>query len=264
MLRFVDTHCHLDRESFGDEVEAVLDRAREKGVAKMAVVGTDLATSRESVELCERYADRGLFAVIGVHPHDSGPVADGLPAELLELASHPRVVAIGETGLDYYYEYTDRKRQLEAFARHVEWARKADKPLVVHVRDAYPEAWGLLSTEEVGGRAGVIHCFSGTVEDVRKFLDLGFYISFAGPLTYRKNDELREVAAFVPLDRLLCETDSPYLSPVPKRGKRNEPAHVCYTFEELARVRSMELEGLCAAIWENAERLFRWKEKTDV
>lgn len=264
MLRFVDTHCHLDGESFGDEVDAVLDRAREKGVERLAVVGTDLVSSLESVALSERFPDRGLFAVVGVHPHESGAVADGLPARLLELAGHPRVVAIGETGLDYYYEHTERNCQQEVFARHVTWARDADKPLVIHVRDAYADAGELLSREDVGSRTGVIHCFSGTVEDARTFLDLGFYISFAGPLTYRKNDLLREVAAFVPLDRLLCETDSPYLAPVPKRGRRNEPAHVGYTFEELARVRSMELGDLCSAIWDNAERLFRWGGRTDV
>lgn len=258
MLRFVDTHCHLDQESFGDEVEAVLDRAREAGVARLAVVGTDLATSRESVALCERYRNRGLFAVVGVHPHDCGPVAGGLPDDLTVLARSRSVVAIGETGLDYYYEHTDRKLQQEAFVRHVAWAREAEKPLVVHVRDAYPDAWDLLSSQDVGSRTGVIHCFSGSVEDARKFLDLGFYISFAGPVTYRKNTELREVVAFVPLDRMLCETDSPYLAPVPKRGRRNEPFHVRYTVEELARVRSMPLRALCDVLWDNADRLFCW------
>lgn len=264
MLRFVDTHCHLDQESFGDEVHAVLDRAGETGVERLAVVGTDFGTSLESVNLCERYADRGLFAVVGVHPHECGPVAEGLPAELMELASHPRVVAIGETGLDYYYEHTDRDLQQQAFVHHVDWARAVCKPLVVHVRDAYEDAWNLLSTQDVGDRTGVIHCFSGTVDDARKFLDLGFYISFAGPLTYKSNDDLRNVAAFIPLDRLLCETDSPYLAPVPKRGKRNEPSHVRYTFEELARVRSMELEEICSIVWDNAERFFRWGGLADV
>ncbi len=260
MLHFVDTHCHLDREFFGEEVEAVLDRALENGVKRMAVVGTDLNSSRESLQICERFGCRGLFAVVGVHPHDSGPVAHGLPQELMELADHPRVVAVGETGLDYYYEHTDRESQKKAFRLHVAWAREAGKPMVIHVRDAYSDTRELLSQECVGERTGVIHCFSGTVEDARVFLDMGFYISFAGPVTFKRNDDLRDVAAYVPLDRILCETDSPYLSPVPKRGKRNEPSYVRYTFEEVARVRGMDLSALCEAVWNNAEVLFRWGE----
>lgn len=264
MLRFVDTHCHLDRESFGDEVEGVLDRAREVGVGRLAVVGTDLPSSREVLDLCEHYAGRGLFAVVGVHPHDSGPVADGLPDELLRLADNPRVVAIGETGLDYYYEHTDRERQLLAFRLHVAWAREVHKPLVIHVRDAYADTRELLASGNVGERTGVIHCFSGTVDDARAFLDMGFFISFAGPVTFKRSDDLREVAAFVPLDRILCETDSPYLAPVPRRGRRNEPAYVRYTFEEVARVRGLSLEAFCDAVWRNAERLFRWGVEGDV
>lgn len=254
-----DTHCHLDMKQFQEDVEIVLDRAAEAGLRRLLVVGSDETSSFAVCRLALDYADRGVFAAVGVHPHDASCAAEGLSAELRDLANAPRVAAIGETGLDYHYDHSPRDVQRRVFASHIAWAVEAEKPLVVHIREAYGDALALLRSEDASRCGGVIHCFSGTWEDAKAALDLGFYVSFAGPVTFPRSDDLREIAGRIPADRILCETDAPYLAPQPFRGKRNEPAYVRFVYETLAAVRKTSFEALAEQIWENAEALFRWK-----
>lgn len=258
MEGLVDTHCHLEMDAFDADREGVLERAASQGVRWLVTVGTDEMSSLAATHLARRHAAQGVFATVGVHPHEASAVAQGLPESLCALARQERVVAVGETGLDFFYDHSPREAQRRAFVLHVAWAREVAKPLVVHVRDAYDEALELLRAEGATSCGGVIHCFSGTWEHAVGALDLGFFISFGGPLTFSKNASLREVAARVPLDRLLCETDAPYLAPQPFRGKRNEPAHVVQVYHCLAEVRHMDRKDLAAAISRNAGTLFRW------
>ena len=260
MGTLVDTHCHLDMDAFDPDREAVLDRAASCGVGRMVTVGTDEASSLKALELALRHAPRGVFATVGVHPHEASSVAEGLPGALGDLARHDRVVAVGETGLDFFYDHSPREVQKKVFAFHVAWALKVGKPLVVHVRDAFDEALEILKSEGAAEIGGVFHCFSGTWEQAVAALDLGFYLSFAGPLTFSKGEALRDVASRIPRDRLLCETDAPYLAPHPFRGRRNEPAHVAQIYDRLAEVRREARGDLEATIYRNAETLFRWAE----
>ncbi|WP_029166017.1 TatD family hydrolase [Aminiphilus circumscriptus] len=254
-----DTHCHLDMEQFGEDLETVLDRAAEAGLRRLLVVGADETSSFVAHRLALDYAARGVFAAVGVHPHDASTAAEGLSAELRDLANAPCVAAIGETGLDYHYDHSPRDVQRRVFADHVAWAVEAEKPLVVHIREAYGDALALLRTEGASRCGGVIHCFSGTWEDAKAALDLGFYVSFAGPVTFPRSTELREISGRIPADRILCETDAPYLAPQPFRGRRNEPAYVRFVYETIADVRKTTFEALAEQIWKNAETLFRWK-----
>lgn len=268
-LGLFDSHCHLDMKDFQGKVDDVLSRAHEAGVRRILLAACDESSSYEVLAIAGR-KDTGaggveLWNAAGVHPHEASGVSDGLPEGLTDLGLNPHIVAIGEIGLDYYYDHSPRDVQIRVFVEQIEWARNVAKPIIVHLRnaetrqagDAYGEAMRILKAEEAEACGGVIHCFSGDRDDARSALDLGFYISFAGPLTYPKATTLREVAAYVPLDRLLCETDSPYLAPQSRRGRRNEPAYVREIYEKMAEVRNIPLPVLTEAIWENAERLFR-------
>lgn len=264
MIRLFDSHCHLDMNEFRGSVSDVLARACDAGVCRVLLAACDEASSYEVLRIARENEAGGVevWAAAGVHPHEASGVADGLPEELTDLGFNNRVVAIGETGLDYYYDNSPRAVQAEVFERQLEWAQSVDKPVIVHLRnasdrasgDAYKEAMKILKRH--GGVRGVIHCFSGEKSDAKAALELGFYISFAGPLTYPKAHELRDVASYVPLERILCETDSPYLAPQSHRGRRNEPAYVRYVYEKLAEVRGMPVEELAPVIWSNADKLF--------
>lgn len=247
-----DTHAHVFWKDFDADREAVLERARAAGVERMIVVGTDLPTSRAAFALCE--GKRGLHPTAGVHPHD----ASGANAEVLKgieaLCRHPECVAVGETGLDYFKEYSPRERQRAAFRWHAELARRIAKPLVVHCRDAHRDTVELLG--ESPGVRGVMHCYTMGPEELPPYLELGFYVSFSGVVTYPKNDANREAARLVPDERLLVETDCPFLAPQGHRGERNEPARVRGVLETLARVRGQEFDTLAAQTSRNAERLF--------
>jgi len=257
-LPLFDSHCHLDDEVFDDDRLQVLLRAREAGLARLLVVGSDEATSLKALDLARCHVDKGVFCAVGFHPHESRLMGDGIPGSLRKAASDPRVAAIGETGLDYFYDHSERSVQREAFARQIAWAIDVELPLVVHIRDAFDDALAILESEGASRCGGVLHCFSGDAEQARRALELGFYLSFAGPLTFRKNDALRAVAASVPVERLLIETDSPYLSPHPLRGRRNEPTNVILTFKILAEVRGLAEAELTHLLWENSCRLFGW------
>ena len=258
MPRFVDTHCHLAMKHFSEDLPEVMDRAAEAGVERILVVGSDEAGSIDAFGLVKRSGAGRLFTAVGIHPHESSSASSGIPGTVAEMVRDPKVVAVGETGLDFFYDHSPRDVQERVFSEHVALARKVKKPLVVHVRDAYGEALKILRREKADECGGVIHCFSGSLEDAIAAIDMGFFISFAGPLTYPGNGPLRETAAVLPLERLLCETDAPYLSPQPKRGRRNEPANVAYVYQTLAQIRGLTLEVCAANISLNASRLFRW------
>ena len=253
----VDSHAHIQGEEFSGDIDGVLERAQQAGVEKIVVVGGagDLASNRRAVELA--HSRDGLFATVGMHPHDAKAVSEEELARLRELAKDSKVVAIGETGLDFYYNHSPRGVQIEIFRRFIHMACETGLPLIVHDRDAHREIAELLHTEGEGKLRGVIHCFTGDHEAAKAFLDLGFYISFSGIVTFKNAGPLREVARKLPLDRLLVETDSPYLAPVPHRGKRNEPAFVREVAETIAKLREIGLEEVAQATTRNVQELLR-------
>jgi TatD DNase family protein len=249
----IDTHAHLS--SLAD-LPGTLARARENGVGKIIAISSDLASSRETVSISEEYGN--VFAAVGVHPHAAKTAVGSVLSEIETLAGRDKVVAVGETGLDYYYMNSEKDAQLCSLTAHIGIARRSSLPIVIHVRDADSDLMDMLRTEKLSERTGVIHCFTGNYETARKYLDLGFYISFSGIATFKKSEEIRDAAKRIPGDRLLIETDSPYLSPVPFRGKTNEPAYVKYVAEAIADTRGVSLEALAELTTENAERLFKF------
>lgn len=252
----VDSHCHLADPKLRDDVEGILTRAREAGVRTLISVGAigSIETDRLTVEIATRHGN--VYAAVGVHPHDAKDCDPARTAQLRELAHSPRVVAIGESGLDFHYMHSPREAQEASLRRHLELAAELGKPIVIHCRDA--EARLLAIVREVGipARGGVIHCFTGDAAAAREFLALGFHISFSGILTFKNAAAIREAAQIVPDDRVMVETDAPYLAPDPYRGKRNEPAYLVRTLEVLARVRGVDTAALATMISVNAGRLF--------
>jgi TatD DNase family protein len=256
MLAIVDSHCHLDFEDFREDLPAVLGRARAAGVAAMVCVGSggDLATAERAAELAAKESD--VFAAVGIHPHDAGKILPDFWPVLEKLARAERVVGIGETGLDYFYDHSPRQVQREVFTRFLELATTATRPVICHVRDAHDDAIEILRAGPIPEATGVLHCFSGNVEQARSYLDLGLFLSFSGVITFKKAEDLRKAAAFAPIERILVETDAPYLAPVPHRGRRNEPAFVLQTLEALAKIRGISPEEAAQATTANACRLF--------
>jgi TatD DNase family protein len=257
MLPIVDSHCHLDFEDFREDLATVVERARAAGIIAMICVGSggDVATAERAVALANKEAD--IFAAIGIHPHDAAKVTPDIWATLEKLAKDPRVVGIGETGLDYFYDHSPRPVQREVFERFLLLATSVNRPVICHVRDAHEDAIAVLRSGPIPDAGGEIHCFTGTVEDARRYLDLGLYLSFSGVLTFKKADELRKAAAYAPADRILVETDAPYLAPIPHRGQRNEPAFVVKTLETLAQVRGVSPGRAAELTTANAFRLFQ-------
>ncbi len=255
-LGLIDSHAHIQGTEFAQDLSAVIQRAQEAGVEKIIVVGGagELSSNDAAVDLAKSHP--GLYATVGMHPHDAKRVSDEDLKRLNELTRDPKVVAIGETGLDFYYDHSPRQVQIELFCRFIRMAREARLPLVVHNRDAHREVSALLRHEGKGDLRGVIHCFTGDYEAAREFLDLGFYLSFSGILTFKNADSLQDVARKLPLDRILVETDSPYLAPVPHRGKRNEPAFVRFVAETMAKVKGIPLEEVAQATTQNTQALF--------
>jgi TatD DNase family protein len=254
----VDTHCHLDPHYLPEGQDAVLERARAAGVLGFVVIGVgkDLSAARAAVALAQRLPDRA-GATVGVHPHDAVTLDDAAYAELASLAAAPEVVAIGEIGLDYHYDHSPRDAQRAAFARLVHLARERRKPIVVHTRSAPADTLEVLLREGADEVGGVIHCFSEDRAFAARAIDLGFALSFSGIVTFKASVEVQEVARWAPLDRILVETDSPYLAPVPRRGKPNEPAYLVHTARRVAELRGIPFEALAEATTANAERAFR-------
>lgn len=256
-MTFADSHCHLTDAKFDIDREAMLQRARAVGVSRFIVIGAngDFAHNEKAVALAREHAD--VFAVIGVHPHDAKNITDDMYARLRALARQPKVVGIGETGLDFYYDNSPREDQRMHFRAFIRLARELALPLSMHVRNAYPEAAQTLREEWGTQVQGVMHCFTGSVEEAKMLLDLGLFLSLSGIVTFKSTQELREVARFAPLDRLLIETDCPLLAPVPYRGKRNEPAYVIQVGKTVAEARGIALAEVAEATRRNTERLFR-------
>lgn len=259
LLVLTDTHCHLDFPDYRDDLPEVLARSRQAGVGRIVTVGIDLVTSQAAIELAAN--DSSLFATVGVHPHHVRELAAGAYERLRELAAHPRVVAYGEIGLDYVKEYSPRAMQQEHFARQVDLARELSLPLIIHDREAHVDTLAVLRAAPSLAAGGVMHCFSGDAAFAEEVLALGFYISIPGVVTFPKAQVMREAVRQVPLDRLLLETDGPFLAPAPWRGKRNEPALMLHTAIKVAELKGVSLAELALATTANAERLFRLTER---
>ena len=254
-MKLIDSHCHLNYPGLAERQDEVLANARARGIAGFLNISTRQKEWGEVVGVAERNDD--VWATIGVHPHEADAHPDLGAAALIEAAAHPRVIAIGECGLDYFYDKSDRAAQRERFQAHIEAARATGLPLVVHTRDAEEDTAELLSREVgKGGITGVLHCFTGSAELARKALDLGFYVSISGIVTFKNAQELQETARTIPLERLLVETDSPFLAPVPNRGKTCEPAFVADTAAFLSDLRDEPLDELAEATSANFFRLF--------
>ena len=239
-IAWIDTHCHVYDDKMENDDTVSIAQAREAGVQKMIVIGTDLGTSRSAVEIASRHD--GVWATVGLHPHDAKNGLDGLA----ELIDDPKVVGIGECGLDYYYEHSDRTAQREMFAAQIAWANERDLPLVIHTRSAWDDTFDVLDACGTPRRT-IFHCFTGDVDEARKCVDRGAYLSFSGIVTFKNADDIRRAAAWCPSDRLLVETDAPFLAPVPHRGKPNTPALVPVVGASIAEVRSIGVEE-CAEI----------------
>ena len=267
-LTLVDTHCHLNLAAFVDDLPLVIERARQAGVRKILVPGLDLVTSRRAVELAERHPE--IYAAVGIHPHFA-KLWDAETAQALRaLAGSPKVVAIGEIGLDYHRNLSSPEQQRAAFQAQLALARSLEFAVVVHTREAIDDALPLLEDwrrelpKDLQARAGVLHAFSSHEAAASQAIQQGFYIGIAGPITFPNAGALRQMASHLPLDRLLIETDAPYLAPVPYRGKRNEPAYVRAAAATLAEIRAIDLETVTRQIADNAQALFRWNhESTD-
>lgn len=251
----VDSHCHLDFDTFTKEVDDVVARAHNAGVSHMVTISTRVRRAPLIIALAEKFEN--VFCSVGTHPHQADEER-GIPAdEIVALTQHPKVVAIGEAGLDYFYQHGSREAQHEGFRTHIDVARRTQLPLVIHTRDADEDTARLLSDEmEKGAFPALLHCFTGGRALARKAIELGLYISFSGILTFGKSDELRAIAAELPADRILVETDSPFLAPGPHRGKRNEPAFVTETAKVLAQVRGVSAETIAHETSANFFRLF--------
>ena len=254
-MKLIDSHCHLNYDGLAERQDEVLANARQRGIGGFLNISTRQKEWSDVVGVAERNPD--VWATVGVHPHEADAHPDLGASMLVEAAAHPRVIAIGECGLDYFYDKSDRAAQRERFQAHIDAARETGLPLVVHTRDAEEDTAGML-TREVGkgGVTGVLHCFTGSAELARKALDLGFYISMSGIVTFKNAKDLQEVARTIPQDRLLVETDSPFLAPVPHRGQTCEPAFVADTAAFLAELRRETMESLAEATTANFFKLF--------
>lgn len=253
----IDSHAHIQGKEYAGEVDAVIARAREAGIDKIIAVGGagEMSSNHEAVELADSHEN--VHATVGMHPHDAKDVGPEELKSLRDLTGHPKVIAVGEAGLDYYYSHSPQNIQRRVFTEFIHLSRQTGLPLVVHERDAANDAAQLLRSEGDGDVAGVIHCFTGNYEAACAYLDLGFYLSFTGIITFKNADPLRQVLRQVPLDRIFVETDSPYLTPVPHRGKRNEPAYVRLVAEAMANIKGVSVEEIAQITTRNVGELFK-------
>ncbi len=250
----IDSHAHLDMDNFKDDLESVIERAVEGGVDKIITIGTDLASSKKALEIAKRYDF--IYSTVGFHPHDADSATDEDIEELRSMADDPKVVGWGEIGLDFFYNKSVKDRQIEILKKQLETAYDINLPVVIHNREGDKELLDVLQSCRSTGHKGVIHCFSSDLKTAEIFIDMGFYISIPGIVTFKKADTLKEVAAGIPIERLLVETDCPFLAPVPKRGKRNEPFYVTYTAKTVAELRDMDFEELARITTANCKTLF--------
>ncbi|UTR12432.1 TatD family hydrolase [Evansella sp. LMS18] len=249
-----DTHVHLNADQFEEDIEQVIERANEAGVSKMTVIGFDEKTINKAMELTENYDF--IYAAVGWHPVEAIDLNDDYLNWIRDLASHPKVVAIGETGLDYHWDKSPKEVQKEAFRKQIQLAKDVKLPIIIHNRNADEDVVQILKEEKAEETGGIMHCFGGSIEIARACMDMNFYISFGGPVTFKNAKETKETANEIPLERMLIETDAPYLAPHPYRGKRNEPAYVKLVAEEIARLKELSYEEVAHQTTKNAEKLF--------
>ncbi|MBR1672321.1 MAG: TatD family hydrolase [Fretibacterium sp.] len=259
----IDSHCHPNSKELRQDAGGLMKRAQAAGVGRMLIVGCDLEDSAEAVAMAHRFVEYGAYAAVGIHPHEAARYGESLPQPLMDLAGDGRVVALGEMGLDYYYDLSPRDVQQKFFAAQLEWAARTGLPAILHIRDAMPDALSILRDFKDKVRL-LFHCYGGGLEYLDEVLDMGGFCALGGAVTWKRSDELREVAARLPADRLLLETDCPYMTPAPFRGKPNEPAYVRYVYETVATARSVSSEELAAQVARNAANLFGWEECPDV
>jgi len=256
-MELIDSHCHIDSPQFAEDRDAMLERAREAGVLALVAIGTGPGPEKLDAALPFAEQHDWIYTTVGIHPHEAKEVTQTHLDELVRLAKHPKVIAWGEIGLDYYYDHSPRDVQAKVFRKQMELAKSAKKPIVIHCRDAWPDCMKILAEEWApSGLGGILHCFSSTLEDAKRGVDIGFQISFAGNSTFPKAQNLRDIAKALPLENILIETDAPYLAPVPFRGKRNEPAYVAEVAKMLASVRNLSPEEAAARTSENFRRFF--------
>jgi TatD DNase family protein len=256
-MELIDSHAHIDFPQFDEDREEMLARAQAAGITTLLAIGT--GPGPEKLDAALPYAEQHdwIYTSVGVHPHEAKEVTQEHLDRLAALAKYPKVIAWGEIGLDYHYDFSPHEVQQRVFRDQLALARQAKLPIVIHCREAWPDCLAILEEDwRASGLGGILHCFSGTLEEARRGLEMGFLVSFAGNMTYPKAQNLRDVAAALPLDRLLIETDSPYLAPQPKRGKRNEPAYVAEVARTLASVRDLPAEDVARATTENFRKFF--------
>ncbi|MBZ4646114.1 MAG: TatD DNase family protein [Petroclostridium sp.] len=252
---FFDSHAHYDDRRFDVDREILLESMKQKGVSYILNAASNIATSLECINLAENYDF--IYASVGVHPHDVGDISENAMGLLADLAKNPRVVAVGEIGLDYYYDHSPREVQRYWFRRQIQLAKELDLPVIIHNRDAHADSMEIVTSEDISSIGGVFHCFSGSWEMAKKLLEMGIYISIAGPITFNNAVKSIEVVKNLPIDKLLIETDCPYLTPIPHRGKRNDSTYIRYTAEKIAEIKGITVEEVAERTMENTKRLFR-------
>ena len=255
MITLFDSHAHLDSRKFNDDRSEVIKRAKDAGVKYILNAGSDIKSSQRTLQLAKE--EEMVYAALGVHPHEAKYFDNKTYETFKSLAGEEKVVAIGEIGFDFYYNHSNREAQTEAFKRQIELAREVSLPVIIHNRDAHRDTMDMLREMKAEEAGGVLHCFSGSVEIAEEALKMGFYISLAGPVTFKNSRKSREVAEIVPEDKLMIETDCPYLSPEPKRGRRNEPAYVAFVAQKIADIRGETPEKVAEYTTNNAKRLFK-------
>ncbi len=257
-MELIDTHCHLTFEQLADDVEAVVERSRAAGVTGWITIGTDIEQNQKAVVLANKFEN--MYAAVGIHPHEAKDVTDQMLAQLKELAQNPKVVAIGETGLDFHYNFSKQPAQKQVFAAHLQIAKELDLPVIIHSRQAFDETMDILEqfVQANGPLKGVVfHCFGGSAEQAKIVLDHGFYISFTGVVTFKNADHARAAAQIVPTDRLMIETDCPYMSPEPMRKQKiNEPALMVHTAKFLAELKQIDLPDFARAVTATSKQFF--------
>ena len=255
MMELIDTHCHLTFEQLASDIEAVIARSITAGVNSWITVGTDPDQNQKAIALTKKFDN--MYAAIGIHPHDAKDATDQAIRQLNALAQNKKVVAIGETGLDFHYDHSPRDRQADVFAKHLELAGELDLPIIIHSREAFDETMKILERHGIGVNKIVFHCFSGSPEQAKIVLEAGYYISFTGVVTFKNAERTRQAAKIVPLDRLMLETDCPYMSPEPMRKQRiNEPALMFHTAKFLAELKAMQLPDFAAAVTATSKSFF--------
>ena len=255
-VNVIDTHCHLDMISSGEDIDAIISRAAASGVSRIITIGIDLESSKKAIEIAEKYDD--VFATVGIHPHNVEQLKDSSYDELEKLCDNSKVVAYGEIGLDFVKQYAPQDIQLEHYARQVALAKKKGLPLVIHDREAHDKILQILKREAPFAAAGVMHCFSGDLHLANQVLDLGFLISLPGVVTFNKANTLHEVAQKIPLEKLILETDAPFLAPEPYRGRTNLPEYILYTAKKVADLRGITVGEVASTTTDNAQKLFNF------